>query len=148
MLGKITAVLRRLPYNFPPLPPSFDVPTFRPLPRCFVTEQFYRQITEVFRYRTDLPRGLSLRNFAVNMPPFSGANPTFIDESRFLTTLPPNCCRFSLPTRPLPRCLVAEQVYGRFSAVFHYRPDHLTEVSRDRTNLPPKNCYIPLPRTV
>ena len=57
----------------------------------------------------------------------------------YRTSSTSNCCRFSLPSEPLPRYLVTEQLYGRITDVFHPHPDHCRDVPL------PNNFTVRLP---
>lgn len=97
------------------------------------------RMTEVFRYET---------RFTVELRPLSIAVPTINQASCYQTSSLPSFRRSISPSRPLPRCLVteqvcrqinaivhsrhipklrwlvAEQVYHQIADFFHYRPDH------------------------
>ena len=57
----------------------------------------------------------------------------------YRTSSTSNCCRFSLPSGPLPRYLVTEQLYRRITDVFHPHPDHCRDAPL------PNNFTVRLP---
>ena len=140
---QITVVLPRLQWNcddyrrftastvgLPILPlntvitAGFPFPS-RSLPRFLVVEYVCRQVVDAVHFRPDHYRGVSLPNkFNVLLPPFCMAVPCITQVSWYPTDSLPNYRRFPFSSRPLPRCLVTEQVYNQITDAFHYRPDH------------------------
>ena len=75
IFNTIIAELLRLPL-IPVITTGFQFPS-RPIPRFLDTDQVYREFADVFHYRPDHHRSVSLPNkFNVELPTFSFAVPT------------------------------------------------------------------------